>query len=108
MYKRKRFCVFFIVAGLVFLAVLACSPPLDEAVRNAEEDVQRQTVQEQPLLYDNGENFLWVNTDSWAKAMVLLQKWTGEHPAKKIVTISSDSAGSGGTQSGWLVYYEDR
>jgi len=61
-----------------------------------------------PGVFDNGQNIGWINQPYWTKAFPLLQRWINDHPYKRVVSFSSDSAASYGNQTGWAFVYEDK
>jgi len=61
-----------------------------------------------PDVFDNGQNVGWIDKPYWKDAAPLIQRWINEHPHHRVVTVSSDSTGYEGKQTGWFFVYEEK
>lgn len=109
--KRKTTGVLVLAVLVVAIFLGACASPLAEQAKTAKEKVQRETVAEKELLYDNGKNFLVVNSIDWAVITSVLQEWHDQHLDKQFV-FGGLTHGAGALASDsptvWIVYYENR
>jgi hypothetical protein len=57
-------------------------------------------------IYDNNKNIAYINASSVNDGIYYIQQWINENPDKRIISVSSDSSGFSGLQTGWLIIYE--
>ncbi len=108
MKPKVRYVLFLMVLFIALISFTACSSPPAEKLKEAKELVKQEIIAEKDLLYDNGENFLVVNSGDWAVAMIVAQQWCKQHPDKQMV-FSIPGFGSGSsTPTVYVFYYEDR
>ncbi len=103
------------VTGVLVLVLLmatiflgACTPSFTDQAKTAVEKVKKATVAEQELLYDNGKNFLVVNSKAWSVIEAVLQQCRDQHPDKQLIFGGLAAIDEGNSPSVWIAYYENR
>ena len=107
--KRKTMGILALAVLVATIFLGACISPLTEQAEAAKERVQQETVAEKELVYDNGKNFLVINSNDWAVITTVLQQWRDQHPDKQLIfgalAFTTDKTSY---PTVWMVYYENR
>lgn len=105
---KKKIIAPLILIILVMPAILnACAAFPAEQLDNAKQEIQKESTDVGPTIYDNGQNFLAVYTFycgyDWATVVTMLQEWCNYHPDKRLVWGAEDYS-----SDVWVIYYEDK
>lgn len=83
--KNKLIWIILVVLAILIVSLAACVTAPEKKMEQAKEIIKQETIAENPLLFDNGKNFLVINSGDWAVAKEILQKWQDEHPKKELI-----------------------